>query len=89
MIWHNSVFMLPLLYGRPVYVTESLGRMFAKSANSTRIILPPFPESEKLFDCYLEHVDTLQHIIHIPTTRILLQKTYNDIKQGLEVQLIN
>ena len=82
--------MLPLLSGKPMFATEPLESLVKKSStNPTYIILPTLSEAEKLYDCYLEQVDTLQHIIHIPTVRTLLQKTYYAIQHGLEVQLSN
>lgn len=54
----------------------------ASSAPPAEILVPKRNETAQIFAGYVEHVDALQHIIHVPSVRIRLESVYDALEIG-------
>ena len=50
--------------------------------------LPTHPQALRLFDHYVDSVNWMCHIIHVPTVRTELQSLYHDLAMGKSTDLV-
>ncbi|KAK4929188.1 hypothetical protein LTR49_004085 [Elasticomyces elasticus] len=47
----------------------------------TKILIPQREDAIRLFACYVEHVDALQHVIHVPSVRERFELLYDNFEK--------
>jgi len=76
---------LPRLSGSPCIRVEPLREILqsTKGGNAPKqVLLPCLAETIKLFQCYVEHLDALQHIIHVRTVDTMIMQLYRALEDG-------
>ncbi|KAK5132610.1 hypothetical protein LTR08_008809 [Meristemomyces frigidus] len=84
----QGLLQLPGLYGEPCIQIASLATIAAgvtAGDKPTATLLPCVEESMQLFHSYLEHLDALQHIIHVPSVIDIIQQLYVALQSGQPV----
>lgn len=52
---------------------------------SRSLCLPPKTEAMILVDHYFKYIDLLQHVVHVPTVRAMIDSVYANLESGLPV----
>lgn len=64
---------------------RSMISVAATSSLNTEVFLPTYAEAYALLEDYIEHVEHIHRLIHIPTSRFHLQDMYDALKDGKAV----
>ncbi|KAH0835327.1 putative Zn(II)2Cys6 transcription factor [Fonsecaea pedrosoi] len=66
-------------------ISLEAAKTFHSQSTSNCLCLPPRAEASLLLDHYFQHIDDLQHVVHVPTVRNMMQNLYANLEQGLPI----
>ena len=69
-----------------VWSVDMILRHISTNPNTRCVLLPQKLQMEGLVDAYIEQVDPMQHVIHVPSLRRNLQQLYMRLEEGKQIE---